>query len=183
MLTAKVSIVAGLATAGALCSACSTGEPARTAVAEPASKTSSEDCPLSHVRGVAATMADAPGGEAIVFEGPDRALDLLRANVLAMAAANGTVGNPYVVCPCREPGAGEVARSTPAAGARDLGVTSMQGGSWTSLLPPVTATVTETPHGATLILSAVRAADENAVRFEVRRLVSVMGGCLTTPAR
>jgi hypothetical protein len=57
-------------------------------------------CPLARLRGVTAAVADVPGGVAVVFDGPDRAVFLLRANVRAMGTANDADGDAFRVCAC-----------------------------------------------------------------------------------
>ena len=185
MVTTRASIL-GLATALALCDACSRQNPASAMAAAPAPVTDSDECPLSDVRGVAVHVDDAPGGVAIVFRVPERALGLLRSNVRAMAAASLSTGNPFVVCPCGEPQSGEIAHAVHDTSGGGFGVTSMQApSSWTALLPPLRSIAVrdDSDVGATLVLRAADEGDLEALRAEARRLVSVMGGCLQSDRR
>jgi hypothetical protein len=134
-------------------------------------------CPLAYLRGVRAGVADVPAGVAIVFDGPERVLDLLRANVRAMASASDSQGDPFVVCPCGARILDDPA-GAPAAGTNDLGLTSMQAPS-SRYIPPSMATVEEIPTGATLVLAAEDNAETDLLRTSVRQAVSAMGLCLS----
>lgn len=136
-------------------------------------------CPLAHIRGVRAEAADVPGGVAVVFTAPDRAIDLVRANVRAMATASKTEGNPFAVCPCGLPGNELATQRTAVGGGRGFGVTSMQPPSPTPVLPPAVTTVNETSTGSTLVLIASDSADADLIRLGARHAVDAMAGCLT----
>ena len=135
-------------------------------------------CPLSHLRGVRAEAADVPGGVAVVFGGPDRVLFLLRANVRAMASASATEGNPFAICPCRDIDPDGSVQATRATAATDLGATMMQPSSSVSFVPPEKATVSETPTGATLVLTGADDSEVALLRSETRHAVGAMGECL-----
>jgi hypothetical protein len=136
-------------------------------------------CPLAHIRGVRAEAADVPGGVAIVLTAPNRAIDLVRANVRAMATASKTEGNPFAVCPCGLPGNELATQQTAVGGYRGFGVTSMQPPSPTPVLPPAVTTVNETSTGSTLVLIASDSADADLLRLGARHAVDAMAGCLT----
>jgi hypothetical protein len=138
-----------------------------------------DGCPLAHIRGVRAVAADVPGGVAVVFTASDRAIDLVRANVRAMATASVTEGNPFAVCPCGLPGNDLAQQPMVVAGWREFGVTSMQPPSPTPVLPPAAATVNETFTGATLVLISTDSADADLLRLGARHAVDAMTGCLT----
>jgi hypothetical protein len=134
-------------------------------------------CPLARLRGVRADVADVPGGVAILFDGPDRVVDLLRANVRAMATASSAQADPFAICVC---GAGTLQASADASPAEsvDLGRTSMQPPS-SQYIPPSAATMEETPHGATLLLRAEDGPDVAVLRTAARQDVSAMAPCLS----
>lgn len=141
----------------------------------------SDACPLAHIRGVQAHATDVPGGVAIVFEAPDRAVGLVRANVRAMVTASDQQSDPFVVCPCGESSTvSGSALLTIEGGGRDLGLTSMQPPSST-LVPLAPAAVQETPTGATLVLTAMDGADADVLRSAVRQALRQMAGCLSAP--
>jgi hypothetical protein len=136
-----------------------------------------DGCPLARLRGVRADVADVPGGVAILFDGPDRVVDLLRANVRAMATASSAQVDPFAICVC---GAGTLqasADASPADGVA-LGRTSMQPPS-SQYIPPSAATMEETPHGATLLLRAEDGPDVAVLRTAARQDVSAMAPCLS----
>ena len=173
----RVGSILGLVTTVTL-GACSDERP-DVAIRSPAELPQSGACPLAHLRGVRAHVTDVRGGVAIAFEGPNRAVELLRATAHAMAAARDVAGDPFAVCPCGDRSAGGSAVATPATAARDLGVTSMQPSPTTTVLPPAAATVEETAGGATLVLIATDGANVDALRIAAGQEVGALAGCLT----
>ena len=173
--------VLGLVTAAVL-SACSEGQTAAVIVRPPTTvelPVYVDACPLAHLRGVRARVENVPGGVSIVFTGPDRVVDLLRGNVRAMAAASDREGNPFAVCPCADTSTpGGAIQAARTGGTSDLGVTSMQAPSSTAL-PPGAATATDTPTGATLVLTGADGEEADALRSSARRQVSAMAECLS----
>jgi hypothetical protein len=133
-------------------------------------------CPLARLRGVRAEAADVPGGVAIVFDGPDRVVDLLRANIRAMANASTAQQDPFGVCRCAAGGVDLSADATPADAAQ-LGRTSMQPPS-SRYIPPSAATVEETPTGGTLVLVADESPEVEVLRSAARLNVRAMEPCL-----
>jgi len=174
--------VLGLVTA-ALLSACSEGQTAAVIVRPPTTvelPVYVDACPLAHLRGVRARVENVPVGVSIVFTGPDRVVDLLRGNVHAMAAASDREGNPFAVCPCADTSTpGGAIQAARTGGTSDLGVTSMQAPSSTTLLPPGAATATDTPTGAILVLTGADGEEADALRSSARRQVSAMAECLS----
>jgi len=183
--------VLGLVTA-AMLSACSGGQTgtvlARSPPPPPPTTTTTtvevpvyvDACPLAHLRGVRATVENVPRGVSILFEGPDRVVDLLRGNVRAMAAASDREGNPFAVCPCADTSTpGGPIQAARTGDTSNLGVTSMQAPSSTSLLPPGAATATDTPTGASLVLIGADSAEADALRGSARRQVGAMAECLS----
>jgi hypothetical protein len=139
-------------------------------------------CPLARLRGVSAAVADVPGGVAIVFDGPERAVFLLRANVRAMGTANDTNGDAFGVCACGNRNYGTLMAAGPVGTARDahdLGLTSMQASSPSIYVPPAAATVEETSTGARLVLTAADIAEVDELRAGARQEVTAMAACLS----
>jgi hypothetical protein len=134
-------------------------------------------CPLARLRGVRADVADVPGGVAILFDGPDRVVDLLRANVRAMATVGGAPTHPLAICVCRA-GSQEASADASAAERIDLGRTSMQPPS-SPTIPPSAATMEETPSGAKLLLRAEDGPDVAVLRTAARQNVSAMTPCFS----
>jgi hypothetical protein len=135
-----------------------------------------EACPLARLRGVRAEAADVPGGVAIVFDGPDRVVDLLRANVRAMASASSAQQDPFGVCRCAA-GSAELSAAAAPGDEAKLGRTSMQPPSSRSI-PPSAASVEETPSGGTLVLHAEGSPEVEVLRTAARLNVRAMEPCL-----
>jgi len=139
-------------------------------------------CPLAHIRGVHAHATDVPGGVAIAFEAPGRAVDLVRANVHAMVTASNQQGDPFAVCPCGMPGVVTGSALSAIEGGSDpgLGRTMMQPTS-SMLVPLAPATLNDTSLGATLVLTAADSIDADVLRSAARQALAHMAGCLSTP--
>lgn len=145
-------------------------------------ESSSLDCPFSQPIAIDAAVVDVKDGVAINFSGPERAVDLIRANVHTMKYASASQGDPFSVCPCAKDVPQSPYGLAPLAFGGTMHGPDLEPGASASAdwhpsgrTPvPADASMDETPLGALLVLKPKDPRQLESLRDDVRATVGAM---------